>query len=167
MHAGISHLLRMYICFSGCDLCDYHLRHIGNRGTEATHGLEKMNTAQRIQPAEHHLSQTDGSTIVASKKKRKTYAAKTSDARMELSQSTYLLLGSYIAFCAELEEACQEGDADSNEIIETLGPLMKVVLKREKQGKQWTNPDVPLDVFHMELISLLALIKLNLQGQAL
>ena len=64
---------------------------------------------------------------------------------MEQSQSTYLLPGSYIAFCAELEEACQKGDADSKEIIETLVPLMAVVLKLEKQDKQWTKPDVPLD----------------------
>ena len=81
VHAGINHLLCMYICFPSCDLSEYNLRHTGNRGLEAIHGmfrggttslpitspnlsfrefLTKMNTAQQIQRAEHHLSQIDG-----------------------------------------------------------------------------------------------------------
>ena len=97
----------MYICFPSCDLSEYNLHHTGNGGLEAIHGIEaihgmflggtsslpitspnlsfgeflaKMNTAQRIQRVEHHLSQIDGSTIVASKKKHKTFAARTSEA---------------------------------------------------------------------------------------
>ena len=112
VHAGINHLLCMYICFPSCDLSEYNLRHTGNRGLEAIHGmfrggttslpitspnlsfrefLAKMNTAQQIQRAEHHLSQIDGSTIVASKKKRKTFAARTSEASGQQSQSSYSL----------------------------------------------------------------------------
>ena len=62
-----------------------------------------------------------------------------------MEQRTYQLTGSYIAFCAEQGEACQKGDADSKEILETVAPFVAVVLKQEKQGKQWTNPDDPLD----------------------
>ena len=74
VHAGINHLLCMYICFPSCDLSEYNLRHTGNRGLEAIHGmfrggttslpitspnlsfrefLAKINTAQQIQRAEH------------------------------------------------------------------------------------------------------------------
>ena len=73
MHAGINHLLCMYICFSSCGLSEYHLVHSGNQQTEAIHGmfpggtssllisspnlsfrefLEKMNTAQEIRQGE-------------------------------------------------------------------------------------------------------------------
>ena len=166
VHAGINHLLCMYICFPSCDLSEYDLRHTGNRGLEAIHGmfrggttsltntspnlsfrefLAKMNTAQQIQRAEHHLSQIDGSTIVASKKKRKTFAARTSEASSQQSRSSYSLPQTYVAFLAELEEACQKGDANSKKVIETLAPHMAATLKQEKQGMQWENPEVPLD----------------------
>ena len=90
VHAGINHLLCMYMCFFGSSLADYSLRHTGNRGLEAIHGmfrggstslpitsanlsfrefLEKMNKAQQIHRAEHALKQIDGNSIVAAKKK--------------------------------------------------------------------------------------------------
>ena len=72
------------------NLSDYNLRHTGNRGIEAIHGmfcggtcslpitspnlsfrefLSKMNKAQQIQRAEHLLRGISGHSIVAAKKK--------------------------------------------------------------------------------------------------
>ena len=162
VHAGINHLLCMYICFPDCNLSEYSLRHTGNRGIEAIHGifrggtsslpitspnlsfrefLDKMNQAQQIKRAEHSLSQIEGSTIMASKKKRKTFAAKSREVSSE-SPSAYTLPGTYEAFKAELEEACRKGDEDSKKAIERLAPKMAATLKEKKK---WENPDVPLD----------------------
>ena len=95
MHTGINHLLCLFLCFPNCNLSDYTLRHTGNRGIEAIHGmfrggpsslpitspnlsfrefLSRMNTALQIQQSEHLLNQIEGSTFVASKKKHKTFA---------------------------------------------------------------------------------------------
>lgn len=91
-HAGINHLLCLYLCFPDIDLSDYHLRHTGNRGIKAIHGmfrggtcslpitspnlsfrefLSKMNKAQQIQRAEHSLRGIVGNSIVAAKKREK------------------------------------------------------------------------------------------------
>ena len=165
VHAGINHLLCMYICFPSCNLSEYSLRHTGNRGIEAIHGmfrggtnslpitspnlsfrefLAKMNAAQQIKRAEHSLSKSEGSTIVASKKKRKTFAARSGEASKE-SETNYTLPATYKAFLEELEEACQQGDMDSMRAIEHLAPQMASTLKAEKEGKQWKTPDIPLD----------------------
>ena len=74
VHAGINHLLCLYLCFPDITLSDYNLRRTGNRGIEAIHGmfrggtcslpitspnlsfrefLSKMNKAQQRQRAEH------------------------------------------------------------------------------------------------------------------
>ena len=165
VHAGINHMICMYLCFPHCDLSDYGLRHTGNRGLEAIHGmfrggttslpitspnlsfrefLEKMNTAQQIHRAEHSLRQTEGSTIVASKKKRKTFAAQSSESGAE-GETSYRLPSTYETFIAELDEACKQGDLDSRKAIETLAPHMAATLKREEGGKPWECPDVPLE----------------------
>jgi len=39
VHVGINHLLCLYLCFPSCDLSEYSLRHTGNRGIEAIHGM--------------------------------------------------------------------------------------------------------------------------------
>lgn len=39
VHAGINHLLCIYLCFPSCDLSEFSLRHSGNRGLEAIHGI--------------------------------------------------------------------------------------------------------------------------------
>ena len=45
MHAGINHLLCLFLCFPECDLSEYHLRHTGNRGIEAIHGMFRGGTS--------------------------------------------------------------------------------------------------------------------------
>ena len=106
------------------------------------------------------------------KKKCKNYAAKTSDNKMERSQSTYLLKEGHIAFYAELNEACHEGNVDSNKIIETLGLLTKVVLKQENKANSGQTPMLHLMIFHMELKgnfseNFLDFLTMNLQSNAL
>lgn len=39
VHAGINHLLCLYLCFPDINLSNYNLRHTGNRGIEAIHVL--------------------------------------------------------------------------------------------------------------------------------
>ena len=41
-----------------------------------------------------------------------------------------------------MKEACQKGNDDSKEKIESLVPQMAAMLK---EGKQWQEPDVPLE----------------------
>ena len=57
----------------------------------------------------------------------------------------YTLPATYEVFLDQLTEACQQGDADSKQAIQTLAPHMATTLKEHKQGEQWNNPDVPLD----------------------
>ena len=162
VHSGINHLLCMYLCFPESDLTQYSLRHTGNRGLEAIHGmfrggttslpitspnlsfrefLEKMNSAQQIHKVEHHLQQIPGNSIVASKKKRKTFAASSRETS-ESNVSAYALPGTFASFLDELERACKDGDKNSMEAIERLAPEMAATLK---QHKQWKNPSVPLE----------------------
>ena len=152
----------MYLCFPNCNLSEYNLRHTGNRGIEAIHGmfrggtsslpitsanlsfrefLVKMNAAQQIQRSEHSLKRIEGSTIMASKKKRRTFAAKSNESCTE-SQSEYILPSSYDAFIAELEEACKLGDADSKTLVEELAPHMVTIIinRRQAMGKSRCSP---------------------------
>ena len=77
-----------------------------------------------------------------SKKKRNTFAARSSEAN-KVSHSTYTLPATYQIFVAELQEACQQGDLYSKKAIEELAPLMAATLKEEQRGKYWENTDVP------------------------
>ena len=164
VHAVITHFLCLYLCFPDIDLSEYNLRHTGNRGIEAIHGmfrggtyslpitspnlsfrefLSKMNKAQQIQRAEHVLRGITGNSIVASKKKRKTYAAASNEpSSNDQSTQDYHLPPTYKDFLDELKEACQKGDEDSKKMIESLAPQMAATLK---EGKQWEEPDVPLE----------------------
>ena len=166
VHAGINHLLCLYLCFPDITLSDYNLRHTGNRGIEAIHGmfrggtcslpitspnlsfrefLSKMNKAQQIQRAEHLLRGISGSSIVAAKKKRKTCATASNElSTCDHIQSAqeYHLPPTYKEFLDELKEACQKGDNDSKKMIDSLAPQMAATLK---EGKQWEVPDVPLE----------------------
>ena len=92
VHAGINHLLCLYLCFPSCELSENNLCHTGNQGIEAIHAmfrggtsslpmtspnlsfgefLSRMNSAQQMKRAEHSLNQIEGSTFVASRKKGK------------------------------------------------------------------------------------------------
>lgn len=166
VHAGINHLLCMYLCFPETD---YSLRHTGNRGIESIHGmfrggttslpitspnlsfrefLEKMNKAQQMHRAEHGLKQIDGNTIVAAKKKRKTFALTSNEHNVNSSVATYTFPTTYAAFLKSIEDACTMGDCDSKKVIEKLAPNMANVLKLEKK---WDAPDVPLEDVPSEL----------------
>lgn len=89
-----AHQLALFQAFPHLPVSDYNLRHTGNRGLEAVHGifcggaaqlpiitapnlsfrefLSKMNQTNQIHTSEHNLKQISGHTIVASKKKCKT-----------------------------------------------------------------------------------------------
>lgn len=45
VHAGINHLLCIYLCFPNCDVSDFSLRHSGNRVLEAIHGMFRGGTS--------------------------------------------------------------------------------------------------------------------------
>ena len=45
VHAGINHLLCIYLCFPGSSLAAYSLRHTGNHGIEAIHGTFRGGTS--------------------------------------------------------------------------------------------------------------------------
>ena len=111
--------------------------------------LEKMNAAQQIKQAEHSLSHIKGNTIVASKKKRKTFA-NTSNEGSDQHTTSYCLPETYEEFVTELENACNEGDEDSKKAVERLAPhmattLINTQLKGQSKGEQWETPSVPLD----------------------
>jgi len=168
VHAGINHLLCLHLCFPSCDLSEYNLRHTGNRGIEAIHGmfrggtsslpmtspnlsfrefLTRMNSAQQMKRAEHSLNQIDGSSFVASKKKRKTFAQCSNEGG---NTEIYELPETYDAFLSDLETACHQGDRDSKAAIERLAPHISKTLKEatlpgEAKGQQWECPSVPLD----------------------
>ena len=99
--------------------------------------LDKMNASQQIKRAEHSLSQIEGSTIMASKNKRKTFAITNS-----ASQLSYTFPSTYEEFLTQLEEAILHGDDDSKCAIEQLAPQMASTLKLENV---WEAPPVPFD----------------------
>ena len=163
VHSGINHLLCMYMCFPDSSLADYSLRHTGNRGLESIHGmfrggttslpitspnlsfrefLEKKNKAQQMHRAEHALKQIDGNSIVAAKKKRKTFALNSGECNESSSIATYSFPATYADFQKAIEDACTMGDCDSKEVIKKLAPNMASMLKQEKK---WDAPDVPLE----------------------
>ena len=78
-----------------------------------------------------------------SKKKRNTFAARSSEAN-KVSQSSYTLPATHQIFVPELQEACQQGDLCLKKAIEELAPQMATTLKDEKGGIYWENTDVPL-----------------------
>ena len=162
VHAGINHQLALYFAFNQLPIKDYSLRHTGNRGIEAIHGifrggaaslpitaanlsfcefLSKMNSTSQIHTAEHNLKQIDGHSIVASKKKRQTSARHSTSDTPSDEHLHYTFPSTYDAFCEQLSEACQEGDGDSKTAISQLAPHMAAALKK---AKEWDNPTVAL-----------------------
>ena len=101
-----------------------------------------MNKAQQIHRVEHSLKQIEGNTIVASKKKRKTFALKSNEHNAESSEATYTFPATYISFQKTIEDACEKGDGDSKKVIEKLAPHMAITLKEKEK---WDQPDVPLE----------------------
>jgi hypothetical protein len=85
--------------------------------------LDKMNASQQIKRAEHSLSQIEGSTIMAPKKKRKTFAITSNESNSD-SQLSYKFPSTYEEFLTQLEEAILQGDDDSKCAIEQLAPQM-------------------------------------------
>ena len=74
-----------------------------------------------------------------SKKKRNTFAARSSEAN-KASQSSYTLPATYQTFVAELQEACQQGDLCSKKAIEELAPQMATTLKERKRRQVLGKP---------------------------
>ena len=159
VHAGINHQLALFYAFPHLPASNYDMRHTGNRGLEAIHGifrggaaslpitapnlsfrefLAKMNQTNQIHTAEHNLKQIEGHTVVASKKKRKTCAKSSEDSP---SSETYILPQTFKQFCKELEDACKEGDKDSKKTISKLAPDIEKCLKK---AKQWDKTDLPI-----------------------
>lgn len=157
VHAGINHQLAVYSAFPHLCIDDYSLRNSGNRGIESIHGtfrggtaslpitsanlsfqefLSKMNSMMQINTAKHELQKVQGCPIVATKKKRVTQAPSScSDVHNDTSGYTKPL--PYNKFLAELDEACDKGDADAKQVIEELAPEMARFLK---QKKEWKSP---------------------------
>ena len=175
----INHLLCMYLCFPICGVSDFSLRHTGNQGLEAIHGmfrggtnslpiispnlsfrefLDKMNSAQQIQRAEHALNQTEGSTIMASKKKCKTFAFRSNDTDA-VTQTDYALPKIYEEYLAQLERATEQGNVDSKNMIEQLAPQMEALLKSENL---WEAPTVPRDAVSPHISIVTSLDKLSI-----
>ena len=90
VHAGINHLLTLYLLFPDQSIEEYSLRNTGNRGLEAFHSIFRggtailpitssnisfqefltlMNKVGQISEAEHEIKKIDGNPIVAPQKK--------------------------------------------------------------------------------------------------
>ena len=161
-HAGINYMLCLYYSFPNLSISEYSLRHTGNRSIEAIHGafrggtsslpitspnlsfrefLMQMNKAQQIQSTEHRLKRIEGNSIVASKKKRRTFALSGNE---QSSGVVTDLPETYDLMMKELNDACDKGDSDSKSLLEKLTPAMVEVLK---SAKKWDYPDIPFENF--------------------
>ena len=156
VHAAINHFLCLFLCFPDIPMTQYSLRNTGNRSLEALHGtfrggtsslpitspnlsfrefLERMNKMLQIHKAEHMLQQIEGHSIVASKKKRKTYAKYANTDALNLDTP----IGSYSEFSQLLQKACTEGDTDSQKLIMKHAPKMASLLKSKHK---WESSDI-------------------------
>lgn len=163
VHAGINHLLTLYLLFPHLPVKNYSLRNTGNRGIEAFHSIFRggtatlpitganlsfqeflclMNKVGQIAEAEHELKKIDGNSIVAPKKKKKTCARDSSDKPSQL-YTTYKKPDNYEKFVKELEDACVKGEEEAKTIISKLAPHMKKKLKEEKQ---WDKPEIAIEI---------------------
>ena len=104
--------------------------------------LCKMNTAQQIHRSQHFLHTIEGNSVVATKKKRKTFAAKSNESTSESNSEEYVLSSTYKEFMTKLQEACEKGDMDSKTAIKQLAPQMATVLIKHNQ---WFHPDISFD----------------------
>ena len=68
-----------------------------------------MNKAQQIHRVEHSLKQSEGNTIVASKKKRKKFVLKSNEHNAESSEATYTFPATYVSFQKTIIDACEKG----------------------------------------------------------
>ena len=167
VHAAILHFLALFLCFPEKSFQEYSLRNTGNRNIEALHGtfrggtcslpittpnlsfrefLDRMNQMQQINKAEHDLKNIPGNTIIASKKKRKTFAKDSNESiaavmtanHGEAVEGDYHL--TYSDFKKQLQQACSDGDKDSQqEKIEELAPEMAKFLKKKEK---WLSNDI-------------------------
>ena len=80
--------------------------------------------------------------MVAAKKKRKTFAAKSNESTRESNSEEYVLPSTYKEFMIELQKASVKGDVDSKNAIKQLAPQMATVLIKHNQ---WFHPDIPFD----------------------
>ncbi len=98
-----------------------------------------MNKAAQIHSAEHQLRQIEGNTIVASKKKRRTNAHRSTDSANEQSYASYIKPNTFQQFVVELNAACSEGDQDAKSTIEELAPEMAATLKKQDEWERAQN----------------------------
>ena len=154
VHAAILHFLALFLCFPEKNFDEYFLRNTGNRNIEALHGtfrggtsslpittpnysfrefLEKMNQNLQINKAEHTLKKIPGNSIVSSKKKRKTFARDANEPNESSPVEDDRRAMTYEAFVKKLIDACNQGDDDSQKIIEKLVPGMADLLKKKKK----------------------------------
>lgn len=169
VHAGINHQLALFFSFPNLPVKEYSMRNTGNRGLEAIHGmfrggttslpitspnlsfaefLTRMNKATQIHRAEHQLSQIEGHTIVASKKKRKTYARQSSHNPREDTSVLYQKPATFDEFVKQINKACDDGDKDAKDIIEELAPEMADTLINYKE---WDKPRICTSMLPSEL----------------
>ena len=161
VHAGINHLLALYLTFPQLPLRSirYAILAIGDWKlsivffvvaqlnyaciTSANLSFQEfltlMNKAVQISEAEHELQKIDGCTIVASKKKRKT-CARDSDETTSASYTTYKKHDSYKDFLKQ--DACIKGEEDAKSVISKLALNMESVLKFKEK---WDSPQLAVE----------------------
>lgn len=163
VHAGINHLLCLYLLFPHLNTEEYSLRNTGNRGIEAFHSIFRggtstlpitganlsfqefltlMNKAVQVSTSEHELKKIEGNTIVASKKRRKTFAKESAENTSSATSLSYKKPDTYDEFVKMLCKACRQGEAEAKELIEKLAPHMAKTLK---QNKKWEKPNISID----------------------
>jgi len=168
VHAGINHLLTLYLLFPQLPIEEYSLRNTGNRGLEAFHSIFRggtatlpitsanlsfqeflmlMNKVGQIREAEQELQKIDGNPVVASKKKRKTGARDSNDVPSKLYE-TYKKPDTYAKFLVEIGQACAKGEEEAKQIISVLAPDMK---KQLKEMNRWENPHLAIATRHSNL----------------
>jgi len=84
-----------------------------------------------------------------SKKKRNTFAARSSEAN-KVSHSSYTLPATYQIFVAEPQEACQQGDLYSKKAIEELAPQIATTLKKNKEANTGKTQMFSEKLFHLK-----------------
>ena len=159
-YAGILHQLVLYLSFPDLDINEYNLRNTGNRSIEAMHSvlrgvtanlpitsanltyqdfLSRLNKVNQIKKAEHSLQMITGNYICSTKKHQITFAK--SSGEESVHENQYEKPACYSTFVAHLIASCEQGDLDSNALLEELAPRLVSLLKKHKQ---WENPNLCL-----------------------
>ena len=108
--------------------------------------FSRMNKMSQIRTTEHFLHQDEGNTIVATKKKRLTFADKSSNASR--TSDTYCKSFTYAEFFTQLNDTCTAGDEDSSKAIERLAPL---IADRLKKANEFLHPNCQLNLVNQEI----------------